>query len=147
MKTHLYTTIFCSLTFWAMAQPNHHGGRERVEAFKVQYLTQELDLDSKEAQKFWPLYNELKSKEHEIQEARMEAFVHVHDIVEMTDAEADQIMKAELERQEKLIALRREYYEKMKGSLGAKKAAQYYKAEIHFHKKLINKLHDRRDRK
>ena len=37
-------------------------GKERIKAYKTAYITQELDLSSKEAEKFWPVYNEYDKK-------------------------------------------------------------------------------------
>ena len=36
--------------------------REKIEAMKVSFLTQKIDLNSKEAQVFWPLYNDYSDK-------------------------------------------------------------------------------------
>ena len=33
-------------------------GKEKIRAYKVAFLTEKLNLSAKEAQKFWPLYNE-----------------------------------------------------------------------------------------
>jgi hypothetical protein len=34
--------------------------REKLELFKIQFITKKLDLTPTEAEKFWPLYNEQK---------------------------------------------------------------------------------------
>ena len=34
--------------------------REKLELFKIQFVTKKLDLTTAEAEKFWPLYNEQK---------------------------------------------------------------------------------------
>ena len=36
--------------------------KEKIEAMKVAFITQKLDLSSKEAQVFWPLYNDYQDK-------------------------------------------------------------------------------------
>src|SRR6478672_1216789 len=50
-----------------LAQPGREGGR--IEAIKVAFFTEQLNLTSEEAQKFWPLYNtyfaELKKARNE----------------------------------------------------------------------------------
>jgi hypothetical protein len=35
--------------------------REKLELFKIQFITKKLDLTPAEAEKFWPLYNEQKA--------------------------------------------------------------------------------------
>ncbi|MBQ0741530.1 sensor of ECF-type sigma factor, partial [Aquimarina celericrescens] len=34
-----------------------NGSREKIKAFKIAYITEKLNLSSKEAQEFWPIYN------------------------------------------------------------------------------------------
>ena len=36
--------------------------QERIKAQKVAFITERLDLSSKEAQKFWPIYNAFEDK-------------------------------------------------------------------------------------
>jgi hypothetical protein len=40
--------------------------REQIKAMKVAFITTELDLNSSEAEKFWPIYNAFEEKEFEI---------------------------------------------------------------------------------
>jgi len=42
--------------------------KEKIEAIKVAYLTEELELTVAESQAFWPVYNELRKKEHALRE-------------------------------------------------------------------------------
>ena len=42
--------------------------KEKIEAIKVAYLTEELELTVAESQAFWPVYNERQNKEHELRE-------------------------------------------------------------------------------
>ena len=36
--------------------------KEKIKAMKISYITSELDLSPKEAQVFWPIYNEFEAK-------------------------------------------------------------------------------------
>jgi hypothetical protein len=51
--------ILCICTLGAFAQPDRDEPKrsEKVEALKRAYLTKELELNSVEAEKFWPVYN------------------------------------------------------------------------------------------
>ena len=48
------------------AQPkgkeNKKAQHEKIEKMKIGFITNELDLSSKEAEKFWPIYNEMQKK-------------------------------------------------------------------------------------
>ncbi len=48
--------------------------KEKIEAIKVAYLTEELELTVAESQAFWPVYNERQNKEHELRELQRSGF-------------------------------------------------------------------------
>lgn len=41
-------------------RPMNKVQRERLESYRIQFITKKLDLTPAEAEKFWPLYNEQK---------------------------------------------------------------------------------------
>lgn len=45
-----------------MARPN----KEKIELYKVQFITQKLSLTKEEAEAFWPIYEANKKEMHEI---------------------------------------------------------------------------------
>ena len=46
--------------------------RERLESFRIQFITKKLDLTPAEAEKFWPVYNEQKEASHNLMQAKKE---------------------------------------------------------------------------
>jgi hypothetical protein len=46
--------------------------RERLELFKIQFITKKLDLTPAEAEKFWPLYNEQKEASRNLMQEKKE---------------------------------------------------------------------------
>ena len=63
--TLIFTLLLSSLV--AVAQPKTANDaetlekkKEKIEAMKVAYLTNELELTVEESQAFWPVYNELQ---------------------------------------------------------------------------------------
>ncbi len=50
--------LFLTVASFAQDRPD----REKIKALKVAFITERLDLSSKEAQLFWPIYNEQGSK-------------------------------------------------------------------------------------
>ena len=49
--------------------------REKVKALKVAYITEQLELTTEEAQKFWPLYNAFDDKQAELRHEKMRAIL------------------------------------------------------------------------
>jgi hypothetical protein len=46
--------------------------RERLESFRIQFISKKLDLTPAEAEKFWPVYNEQKEASHNLMQAKKE---------------------------------------------------------------------------
>ena len=126
-----------------MAQAKHYD-HEKIEALKVQYLTEELELTPEEAKNFWPLYEEYHKKERTIQQDRLRHFIDNEKLSNLKDSEIDDLITEEFTRQQKLLNLRTTYYEQFKKALGTRKAALYFNAEINFRKRLIRQLRERR---
>jgi Skp family chaperone for outer membrane proteins len=64
MKTSkLLTLFFLTITFFSIAQPRLKEKKEQIKALKIAYITEELQLTSEEASKFWPLFNAYEDKQ------------------------------------------------------------------------------------
>ncbi len=46
--------------------------RERLESFRIQFITKKLNLNPAEAEKFWPVYNEQREASHNLMQAKKE---------------------------------------------------------------------------
>jgi len=44
--------------------------RERLELFKIQFITKKIDLTPAEAEKFWPVYNEQKDASQKLMQEK-----------------------------------------------------------------------------
>lgn len=150
----LLILIFLS-SFSAMAQDDSDykeddKRRQRLEAYRVRFLTEKLDLTPDEAAKFWPVYNEYRSKMYELQEAKRMAHPRgkgrsfEKDLEQMTDEEVQKDLEASFKNERAMLDLRESYFKKFKEVLPIRKVALLFRAEIDFHKKLFQKLKKRR---
>ena len=134
--------IFGCLTFLAVSfSQAQRPVQERIEAMRSAYITDYLDLSPEEAQLFWPLYNEYKGKEKSI---RQQYKVN-GDIRMMTDQQAEQVIQNSFEREEKLIALRRDYYSRLQQAVPIRKIALLPEAERKFKEKLLKEIQQRKN--
>jgi hypothetical protein len=53
-------------------RPMNKVQRERLESFRIQFITKKLDLTTAEAEKFWPLYNEQKEASRNLMQTAKE---------------------------------------------------------------------------
>lgn len=130
----------------AFAQPG--GGdkeekSERVQAAKVAYITNRLNLSTTQAQQFWPMYNEFEEARKKIRKQLRQLRID-----NQVNTGTDEQIKADIRkffqlRQEEL-ELEKQYAEKFLKVLTPKQVAEYYRAEREFTKMLLKRLRGRR---
>jgi hypothetical protein len=120
--------------------------KERVQAMKVAFLTDKLNLTAADAEKFWPVYNEFQDKRDDLQKTfRQKAKITKDTPPELlTDEKADEIINAQLQEEQSQLDLKKEYLPKFKKLIGSKKVVGMYLAEKEFNKMLLEKLKDQR---
>ncbi|MCB9192525.1 MAG: hypothetical protein H6602_12760, partial [Flavobacteriales bacterium] len=118
--------------------------RERLDALKVAYLTEKLNLTPEEAQQFWPLYNELDDKLQAIRrQQRGNRSDAKQNFDSMSDTDVAKAIDEELALEQQELNLKKEYNERFKKILPVKKVAKLYAAEHGFRKELLHRAKDR----
>jgi hypothetical protein len=150
MNLRLLITITLSLLVSASSGQGHPGGGERgekIRALKIAYITEKLQLTPEEAQVFWPVFNEYESKKFAEERAlASEVDDKAPDIALMSDQEVDQFITQRLEKEQRIINLKKEYYVKLKEVLPVKKVFRLFEAEAGFKKMLLERLQNNPER-
>lgn len=123
---YIFTLLFFIGSFQLVTQAQQRDG-ERLEALKVAYLTKKLNLNTEEAQKFWPVYNEYMT---DLKKVRQE------------NRGGD-----ELKREEKLLEVRKKYQASFSKALSPDRANQFFKAEKEFYGYVQKELQERRQQR
>ena len=66
--------FLASFSFYAQNEKINEK-REKIKAYKVSFLTTELELTSNEAEKFWPIYNAYDDKQFELRHEKMKTYL------------------------------------------------------------------------
>ncbi len=116
---------------------------EKIKAEKVAFITERIDLTVKEAQDFWPVYNEFNDKidvlfkeEHKITKELKKNIATLSD--KDIDTKLDRLFAIKNEKNE----LENTYHEKYLKVLPIKKVALLYQADREFRKHLLQKYKD-----
>ncbi|NEM97245.1 hypothetical protein [Pontibacter burrus] len=144
MKRYFFLLIFCALTFagtTALAQDNRQSN-ERVEAAKVAFLTDKMELTADQAQKFWPLYNEYESRRRDLMKSYRSGYRQ--DVDALSDQEAKARIDGMFATREKELALEQEYAAKYLRVISYKQLIKLYRGERDFTKLLLKRLDDNR---
>ncbi len=96
---------------------------EKIQALKIAFITQKLQLTPDEAQKFWPVYNQYDNEIHNI--------------------ELDNRDPNVIDKEEKLLNVRKKYLSSFEKILGPDKTNRLFNAERDFRGILIRRLQNR----
>lgn len=114
---------------------------EKIDKLKIGFITTELALTTEEAEKFWPVYNELETKIKELRKANRKLEKEVNEGYEaLTNEDAKKKMATLFENEEKEVALKKEYAGKISGIIGEKRSLKLLSLEHEFKRELLNHL-------
>jgi hypothetical protein len=116
--------------------------KEKIQAQKVAFISQDLQLSPAEAEKFWPLYNEFNSKKDEFGKTKkeLEKNARKNGIDQLTDKQAQELIDAELNFEQNVLDLKKEYIEKYKAVIGIIKTVKLFQSEKKFNNYLLKQL-------
>jgi len=140
-----FLVLLFSGSLLAQSGGGHGENRERIEAMRVGYLTEQMNLTPEEAQVFWPVYNtyrdELKKVMHpEGKKQRPAHHISDEELSKMNDEEVRQMLMAEMKKQKEMVNLHEKYFLEFTKVIPVKKVALLYKAEREFQRKLMRKI-------
>ena len=120
--------------------------REKIKAFKVSFLTTELELTSTEAEKFWPIYNAYDDKQYELKYLKMKTYLKQlkdDNLKNLSDKEAATLLSQIESTDKEIYQLREKYMSSLKKVLPAKKILLLKKSEDDFNRKLLQQYRDK----
>jgi hypothetical protein len=134
--------MFLLLGFFATNAQDRQS-RERVKdklnAQRVAFITNQLDLSEAESQKFWPVYNAYTAELEQLKSSLDIQFKR-----DLSDKEAEDMLTSMLDGRAKEIEIQKRYVQKLKSAIPAKKIVMLYRAEREFKEKLISGIREKR---
>jgi len=134
-------SILLVLPSMVFSQKSKKVKREKIEQLKIEYFTENLNLSSDEAEKFWPIYNEMQEK---IRSERKHQHEIGKDLNENRDSYSDASLKTKtdaiFDSEIKQVQLKKEYNSKIATAIGRKKATKLLSLEKQFKRELLKKL-------
>jgi hypothetical protein len=127
MKKYLLLVLMILGTFSFACAQNGNGQRsEKIQALKIAFISQRLHLNSTEAEKFWPVYNDYQSE-----------------IRQLRSNKSDDV----LENEQKLLDIRKRYKPSFEKILGPQRLNDLYTAEKDFRNVLIRSLKEQKQQR
>ena len=138
----LFTFVFASLSF-SQERSSRQQKKEKIEQLKIAFFTTELDLTEKEAQEFWPVYNDLQSALRIEKRLQKKTSSELKANLEtLSDSELRNKTNTIFNSQIKEVELKKSYQIKIAQIIGDKKAVKLLSLEQRFKRELLNKLNE-----
>lgn len=142
----IFVSVLLAVSVAAFGQNNGMGDfarqwQERIESEKIAFLTNEMSLTPKEAQTFWPIYNQAQKEQREAIEASMKAFGELDKAIR--DGKAGKEINTLLEKYTRAIDSQdtsSKYLKEYLKILPAEKVAKLFLGEEKFRQSQINRL-------
>ena len=121
----LFITILTGSFSFAYAQeeePSPEKKQQKIQALYVAYITQELNLNATEAEKFWPLHKQFDS-----------------------ELKAVDLNLPELQREQRVLDIKKNYQERFSKVLGGGgRVDNFFRLDKEFRRKLVDRLRNMR---
>lgn len=120
------------------------GSKEKIRAYKIAFLTEQLNLTENEAQKFWPIYNSYDKKMMELRkEERFEIKKTIKQkggIDNFSEQKAKEILTKIENISQKTHTLKSKFFKQITKVISYKKLLQLEISEHKFNRKLLHRL-------
>lgn len=148
-KSILILIVVLFISFNVFSQ--HRASREKIKALKISFITEKLNLNEKEAFKFWPIYNkfekELRNNYH-VQRSALKKEIETSGGVEkLTENKAKEFANKMLALEEAEYTLHAKFQSELSKIITYKKIVQLHMAERDFNRRLFKRFKKQKDRK
>ncbi len=119
--------------------------REKIKALKVAFITERLDLSAKEAQTFWPVYNEYEAKRQVLrQKERSQIRGKIKNADELSEKEAEDLLEKYISFEDEEEALNKAFLKNVSQVISSKKTLLLLRSEEEFKRQLIKQYRQKR---
>mgnify|MGYP000580827812 CR=1 FL=1 len=126
--------LFSATVFYGQRKQDH----EKINSLKIAFITEKLDLSSKEAQNFWPIYNDYQEKREALrQKERTEIRVKIKEASELSEKEAKNLLEKYLRFENEEEVLDNTFLKNVSEVISAKKTLLLLRSEEEFKRQLI----------
>lgn len=141
MKNLMFTSLF-SLTFLTVSLAQQGPRQEKIEAFKIAFFTERLQLTPEESKAFWPVFNQFENE----RDALKDKFDLDNQNLElMSDKDVEAAVTQHLDMEEQMVKLRRDYIRRFKEVLPIRKVAMLQRIDNDFKRALLEEIKKRRE--
>lgn len=115
--------------------------QEQIDAFKIAFFAEKLQLTPEESKAFWPLFNQFEERQDALQEKYE---LRGKKLELLSDDEVKGHIMSQLEMEDELVKLRKDYTMQFMEVLPIRKVAMLQRINREFKKALLEEIRKRR---
>jgi hypothetical protein len=119
--------------------------KQKIEAARIALITERLDLSPKEAEKFWPVYNEFTSQRRSLRDSYRQERLQVKK-EEMTEDQRKEVLQQQINLKQRELDLEKQYSNKVLDVISTKQMMSLRTAERDFKRMLLERVQNNRGR-
>ncbi|MGG5487208.1 sensor of ECF-type sigma factor [Gaetbulibacter sp. PBL-D1] len=144
MKKLIVSLCFICLFATAFSQ-SHEEKKERINALKIAFITEHLNLTESEAQKFWPIYNAYEEKDDQLKKTSANTRKRISlEFDSLSNKEAESLLNDVIENANTRHKLHVNYINSLREVFSAKKIILLKQIEDDFKRKMFEEFKKRR---
>ncbi len=116
--------------------------RDKIQAARVAYITDQLELTPQEAEKFWPIYREFAEKRKTIRE-QLKASQQTLDPSKTTEQNEKEIVDRQFQMKQQELNLEKDYSGRLLKVISAQKLRTLPEAERQFRQMIFDQIQRR----
>lgn len=113
---------------------------EKVQAYRVEYFTKNLELSPKESEAFWPIFDAYQIKKETIKKSGDRQ----RKVELMSDEEVETYLEGHLSEEQRMLDLKKDFFRQVKAVLPIRKVALIPQTEKNFRKEILSEMRRRR---
>jgi hypothetical protein len=129
------------------AEPDMATNKEKMRAYKIGFITDKLELSSKESTVFWPVYNDFEEQMQAIKARHIALTKTFRQTDAMSDAVCEKFISKQISLRQQEVDLIKKYTEEFKKVLPIQKVATLLTLEHQFKQDMMKRVQERRGRR
>jgi len=130
------------VTCVAAQQRSDQQNDDHIRSLRIAHITDRLQLTPEESEKFWPIYNEYKTKSDQ----RRSKYYEYRNVEAKSDQEADELIDKMLALDQKRMKAKANLFEDLRTAISPLKIIKLSKAEHEFKKEILKRIKQHEDK-
>jgi len=134
--TKTFNLILYILFIYNISYAQQNNKEDKMLSIKIAYITEKIELTSKQSEKFWPVYFELEDKLRAINKQK-------RNFDNLSDEQLKEALMQQFKDEKRKIEIKESYINKFLDIISIRQLYNLYKSEKSFKRELIKRMNNK----